>query len=90
MSSLGSNTLWQSLQDLAFARGGLGEHSDAKFVRDRIAMMLWLPGFYGLILVAAWLQNPAILIGIPALAIILWLFAKQPGWMSRVLRRKRS
>lgn len=87
MSSLGGSPLWQSLQDLAFARGGLDERSDQKFVRTRVAMLIWLPGFLLIVLAAVWLQTPAVLIGWPLLAVVLWVFAERPGWISRLRGR---
>ena len=88
MSSFGGSPLWQSLQDLAFARGGLDQRSDQKFVRGRVAMLVWLPGFFLILFAAVSLQNPAVLIGWPLLAVVLWLFAKRPGWISRLRGRK--
>ena len=88
MSSFGGSPLWQSLQDLAFARGGLDERSDQKFVRSRVAMLVWLPGFFLILLAAVSLGNPIVLVGWPLLAVVLWLFAERPGWISRLRGRK--
>ena len=70
--------LVESIVDMTFVRGAINGKADDRFVRGRIAMLLWLPALIVLTMLAIWLQAAIILaIGIPALLIGLWLYAER-------------
>ena len=70
--------LTESLSNMYFVRGAIDGKADDRFVRERIAMLIWLPALIVLTMLAIWLQAAIILaIGIPALLIGLWLYAER-------------
>jgi len=61
-----------------FVRGAIDGKADDHFVRERIAMLIWLPALLTLTMLAIWLQAALMLaIGLPALLIGLWLYAER-------------
>jgi hypothetical protein len=66
------------LMNLGFVRGGVGEDADQRFMRGRIAIMIWLPGLALVVLFATWLQSLVIgLGGIALLLVGLWLYTER-------------
>ena len=66
------------LMNLAFARGGFGEDADQRFVRGRVAIMIWLPGSALVVLLATWIQSLVVgLAGIVLLLVGLWLYTER-------------
>jgi hypothetical protein len=71
--------LWDMLDDLAMARGlrGAGSDSDARYLRGRVAAVLWIPGL-ALALIAggftgSWVVGVAVLIGMVfVMALVAW------------------
>jgi hypothetical protein len=81
--------LVESLVDISFVRGSINGRSDGRFVRGRVAMLLWLPGLFLLTMVAIWLQKLVILaVGIPVLLVGLWLFAERSAQIAAFARRR--
>ena len=77
------------LMNLAFARGGFGEDADQRFVRSRIAIMLWLPGLALITLLATWLQSLVVgLVGIAVLLVVLWLYTERATQVAALVRRR--
>jgi len=80
--------LQESLADLWFARGALNGKGDHRFVRGRIAMLVWLPSLIVLAMLSVWLQNAIpIVVGIPALLIGMWLFVGRSERVAALPRR---
>jgi hypothetical protein len=86
-----SYPLWDLASDLAVARSGLGSETDddPRYLRGRIATMLWFPG--GVLCLAAGAATGIPLIGVACFALLLtalWLFAFRPGATARFVRRR--
>jgi hypothetical protein len=81
------DALETSLMDLAFARGRAGAGADDKFVRGRIAMLLWLPGALSVVLLArevhSWIVG---VVGIVLLLVGLWIFAERGDLVAAYVR----
>jgi len=68
--------------DMSFVRGAINGQADDRFVRGRIAMLIWVPALIVLTMLAIWVQHLVLLaVGIPLLLIGLWLYAEriEPG-----------
>jgi hypothetical protein len=82
--------LWDLAGDLAVARSGKGGETDddPRYLRGRIATMLWFPG--AVLCLVAGAATGSVLLGLACFAALLgglWLFAFRPGATSRFLRR---
>ena len=65
----------EALINLALVRGTFGDGNDARFIRGRIAFMLWLPGLLLLLILGVEIQSPVVVaVGIPGLLVALWVF----------------
>jgi len=79
------------LMSLAFARGGFGGDADQRFVRERIAIMIWLPGLALVVLLATWIQSLVVgLTGIALLLVGLWLYTERADQVAPWVRRRFS
>ena len=68
--------------------GSLNGKGDHRFVRGRIAMLVWLPSLIVLAMLSVWLQNAIpIVVGIPALLIGMWLFVGRSERVAALARR---
>ena len=81
--------LVESMIDMGFARGAINAKSDDRFVRGRVAMLLWLPSLIGMVMLAVWLQAPLLLaVGIPVLLVGLWVYAERREQVAAFVRRR--
>ena len=64
--------LWDMLSDLAIARGfrGADADSDSRYLRGRIAAILWIPGLALALTVGGWMDSWLLAVGILALTLI--------------------
>jgi hypothetical protein len=81
--------LWDMAGDLAVARAGRGSETDAdpRYLRGRIASIIWLPGAALCLVAGAATASPPV--GMTCFALLiagLWLFAFRPGATSGFLR----
>lgn len=82
--------LWDLANDLAVARAGQGAETDddPRYLRGRIATILWFP--CGTLCLVAGAATGSIWVGLACFAVLLfalWLFAFRPGAASRFVRR---
>jgi hypothetical protein len=82
--------LWDMANDLAVARAGGGSETDddPRYLRGRIATIVWMPG--GALCLVAGAATGSVLIGLACFAVLIagmWLFAFRPGATSAFLRR---
>ena len=85
------NGLWGSLMNLAFVRGGFGSKNDCSLIRGRIAMMIWLPGWIGVVLLANWADS--VLVGVAGILLLLvglWLFVYRGDRVAAFLRFQKA
>ncbi|TMC51614.1 MAG: hypothetical protein E6J20_15500 [Chloroflexi bacterium] len=79
----------EAVANLAFMRGAIGDKNDGRFVRGRIAILIWLPGLLSVLLLGAWLQSWIVIAaGIPLLLVVMWLIVVGPRNVAAVLRRR--
>jgi hypothetical protein len=65
----------EALINLALVRGTLGDGNDSRFVRSRIAFMLWPPGLLLVLMLAVTLQSEAVVVvGVTTPLLALWRF----------------
>jgi hypothetical protein len=65
----------EALINLALVRGTLGDRNDGRFVRSRIAFMLWLPGLLIVLMLAIAVQSETVVVaGVPMLLVAMWRF----------------
>jgi uncharacterized protein (DUF58 family) len=79
------------MKDLALARGSSGDgiDPDARAMRRRIAIIVWLPGAGILTWLAGWAQSVAVgVAGLALLLISLWLFAERGDRIAERVRRR--
>jgi len=75
--------------NLAFVRGTMGSGNDESFLRGRLAMLLWLPGWLAVLWLGVWLQSWIVLAaGIPLLSFATWLIVVDPRRVYSALRRR--
>jgi hypothetical protein len=85
--------LWDMLSDLAVARGlrGADDDSNSRYLRGRIAAVLWIPGL-AIALIAGGLTN-SWLVGVACLLVtlaVMILTALGPRAIARRFRRNRT
>ena len=79
----------EAVANLAFMRGTMGDKNDERFVRGRMAILIWLPGLLSVLLLGAWLQSWVVIAaGIPLLLVVMWLIVVGPRNVAAVLRRR--
>jgi hypothetical protein len=79
------------MKDLALARGASGDgiDPDARAMRRRIAIIVWLPGAGIVAWLAGWAQSVALgVAGLAVLLISLWLFAERGDRIAARVRRR--
>ncbi|TMF53154.1 MAG: hypothetical protein E6H95_10700 [Chloroflexi bacterium] len=65
----------EALINLALTRGTLGDGNDARYVRGRVAFMLWIPSFLLVMILAHALQSAVVVpFGVATLLSAFWLF----------------
>lgn len=92
-----SNDLWDLAGDLAVARGGGRVRTDpmelveGRTLRRRIAALLWIPAFAGVVGFASWAGTWIVgAIGFVVLVAVLWLFADHLDWVVARIRKPKE
>ena len=66
----------EALINLGLVRGTLGDRNDARFMRGRIAFMLWMPGFLLVLMLAVVVGSGAVVTaGVTLLLVAFWRIA---------------
>lgn len=83
--------LWDMLNDLAVARGlrGADADSDSRYLRGRVAAILWIPGLAIALTVGGW--NNSWVLGMAVIIltlVVMALVAFGPRRLAKAIRRR--
>ena len=83
--------MWDMLNDLAIARGlrGAGADSDRRYLRGRIAAVLWIPGLALALTVGGWTNSWVVAVLILVLTlVVMTAVAFGPRRITALIRKR--